>query len=187
MFLWFIKSDYVSVGFIFFLFLRLTFFLILKMNPIDTEPLDGPDKAKPPTAKKLLKQAAIAYSERADTARSAHNRLSSDMSLLPAALEKPLVDKISEIHRNAATIQSQLKNLETDLNALNKQSKKWKALVGSATTTSSLFFMKGKSENGSGKTKMAKEVDQLQARAEVVDRQLRILEEMMRIVEENEY
>lgn len=150
----------------------------------------------PPTAKKLIKQAAIAQSERLDTAKAAHQKLAADLAILPAALEKPLVDKISEVHGNSALIQTQFKKLEGEVATLHKQTKKWKSLVGSTSALSTTSLSSGQQQQTSvsdtdiyslPKSKMGREVDELQEKAEIVDRELRVLEDMMKIIRNNEY
>lgn len=183
---------------------------VFSNNLMSPDPENG--SFNTPTAKKLLKQAAIAHSERADSARIAHQRLSADLSIIPAALEKPLVEKMTEVHGNSMMIQTQFKKLEGDVVALNKQTKKWKQLVGSSSKLTSVstskskpssylspsFFMGNKKpkeptsividpETQRPKTKMGRDVDELQEKAEVADREIRVLEEMIKIIRENEY
>lgn len=127
-----------------------------------------PPDHQQPTAKKLIKQAAIGQTERQETARAAQARLAQDLAAIPAALEAPLVEKITEIHANQKLIRAQVDRLEADVQLLRKLNKK----CGTFTTST--------------RNKL-KEYGDVQNWAELVDQDLRVIEETIRIIQTTEY
>ncbi|VVT49747.1 uncharacterized protein SAPINGB_P002423 [Magnusiomyces paraingens] len=120
------------------------------------------------TAKKLIKQAAIGQTERHATARAAQARLAADLAAVPVALEAPLVERITEIHANQRRICAQAEQLDSDVAALRKLNAKWRNLTTSTRNK-------------------LKDYGDVQNWAEIVDQDLRVIEETIKIVQTTEY
>lgn len=118
------------------------------------------------SAKKLIKQSWIGQTERYEIAKQMSNQLATDMAAISPVVEKPLVEKMTEIHRNRKLLAQQVAKLDSNILQLNRQTKKWDHVT---TTTRN----------------KVKEHGDVQNWAEMIDQDLRVLEETSRLLKTN--
>ncbi|EGX48084.1 hypothetical protein AOL_s00081g140 [Orbilia oligospora ATCC 24927] len=100
-------------------------------------------------------------------ADEARKHLTHEITVLGESLDMDLRDRISNIHSNANALETQSKQLKSRTQAMNKTSRQWSALA----------------ENGRGRLK---EIGDVQNWAEMIERDLLVLEETLRIVNDED-
>lgn len=103
--------------------------------------------------------------KRADEARTVLNR---ELQNLGSSVDLELRDRIATIHGNAAALDNQSKQLRNKTTQLAKTTKQWGAMADSA---------RGK----------LKEIGDIQNWAELIEHDLLLIEETLRIVHEEDY
>ncbi|ANB12551.1 hypothetical protein AWJ20_808 [Sugiyamaella lignohabitans] len=116
---------------------------------------------KQPTANKLLKGAAIGQSGRLEIVNNATSTLADKLGLVPDELSRPLTDKMTEVYENSRRIGIQAKELSTKTAQLKALTGQWKTL-------------------SSGVENKVKEFGDVQNWAEMIDQDLRVLEETIK-------
>lgn len=112
---------------------------------------------KETSAKKLIRESWIGQAECYELAGSASKRLEEELSVTPKKIEKPLLDKINQVHENDKLISRQRNRLNNQLKGLQRNTKSWNNLSSSALTR-------------------VKSTGDVQNWAEMIDAELRILE-----------
>ncbi|RPA87154.1 hypothetical protein BJ508DRAFT_301267 [Ascobolus immersus RN42] len=118
-------------------------------------------------ATSLYNQSASSRSYQMKSLDAANRALAASFQPLAASLEAPLKAHVQQIHQNAKALDQQTKNLERETAKLSRQTKEWNAVVN-------------KTSRG------LKEIGDVQNWAEMIERELAIVEETLRIVDEGE-
>ncbi|KAF3910572.1 hypothetical protein ABW21_db0202482 [Orbilia brochopaga] len=118
-------------------------------------------------ASRIIKEERAARNERLRRADEARKHLTHEITVLGDSLDMDLRERISNIHSNADALDSQGKQLKSRTQAMAKTSRQWSALA----------------ENGRGRLK---EIGDVQNWAEMIERDLLVLEETLRIVNDDD-
>ncbi|KAK6500896.1 hypothetical protein TWF506_003656 [Arthrobotrys conoides] len=118
-------------------------------------------------ASRMIKEERAARNERLRRADEARKHLTHEITVLGESLDMDLRERISNIHSNANALETQSKQLKSRTQAMNKTSRQWSALA----------------ENGRGRLK---EIGDVQNWAEMIERDLLVLEETLRIVNDED-
>jgi len=118
-------------------------------------------------ASRIIKEERAARNERIKRADEARKMLNHEIQTLGDTLDVDLKDRISNIHTNAQSLDSQSKQLKSRTQQLSKTSRQWSSLA----------------EGARGRLK---EVGDVQNWAEMIERDLLILEETLRIVNDDD-
>jgi len=114
-------------------------------------------------ASRMIKEERAARNERLRRADEARKVLTNEITVLGDSLDGDLRDRISNIHSNANALETQNKQLKTRTQNMAKTSRQWGTMA----------------ENARGRLK---EIGDVQNWAEMIERDLSILEETLRIV-----
>ncbi|KAF8252422.1 hypothetical protein K440DRAFT_645953 [Wilcoxina mikolae CBS 423.85] len=118
---------------------------------------------------RIIKDDQLLRKDRYKRADDARHTLTRELHNLGSTVDVDLRDRISTIHSNAATLDNQSKQLRNKTNQLAKTTKQWGGMADSA---------RGK----------LKEVGDIQNWAEMIEHDLLLIEETLRIVhEEDDY
>lgn len=118
-------------------------------------------------ASRMIKEERAARNERLRRADEARKHLTHEITGLGDSLDVDLRDRISNIHSNASALEVQNKQLKARTQAMSKTCRQWSTMA----------------ENARGRLK---EVGDVQNWAEMIERDLLILEETLRIVNDDD-
>ncbi|KAL0632140.1 hypothetical protein Q9L58_008974 [Maublancomyces gigas] len=118
-------------------------------------------------AARLIKEDHLLRKDRLKRAEDARQTLTQEFHTLGASVDIELRDRITTIHSNASALESQSKTLRNRTNALGKTTRQWGGLADSARTR-------------------LKEIGDIQNWAEMIEHDLLLIEETLRIVHEDD-
>jgi len=118
-------------------------------------------------ASRLIKEDALVRKDRFKRADEARQTLTQELHTLGASVDMELRERITNIHSNASALESQSKTLRNRTAALGKTTRQWSGMADGARTK-------------------LKEIGDIQNWAEMIEHDLLLIEETLRIVHEDE-
>ncbi|KAH0607761.1 uncharacterized protein H6S33_002795 [Morchella sextelata] len=118
-------------------------------------------------AARLIKEDHLLRKDRLKRAEDARQTLTAEFHSLGASVDIELRDRITNIHSNASALENQSKTLRNRTSALGKTTRQWGGLADGARTK-------------------LKEIGDIQNWAEMIEHDLLLIEETLRIVHEDD-
>ncbi|KAL7272747.1 hypothetical protein RUND412_004432 [Rhizina undulata] len=119
-------------------------------------------------AARIIKEDLLLRKDRHKRAEESRRILTSELHTLGTSLDLELRDRITTIHANAAALENQSKTLKNRTNALSKTTRQWGGIADGA---------RGR----------LKEIGDIQNWAEIIEHDLLVIEETLRIVHEDDH
>jgi hypothetical protein len=112
---------------------------------------------KETSAKKLIRESWIGQAERYEVAGAASKRLEEELALVPERIQKPLMDRMTQVHENDKLISRQRTRIKSQVKGLQRNVKSWDSLANTALSR-------------------VKHTGDVQNWAEMIDSDMRVLE-----------
>lgn len=118
-------------------------------------------------ASRLIKEDRLARHERLKRAEESRKQLHTTLTTLGSQIDTDLRDRITTIHQNAQSLETQTRMLKNRTAALSKTTRQWSGMAESARSK-------------------LKEIGDIQNWAEMIEHELLVMEEAMNIVYDEE-
>lgn len=116
---------------------------------------------KETSSRRIVKEAGIGQAGKRDLANTASEKLVQALSLAPGQLESPLMDKMSEINDHSKRIKKQAEHLSTKTQQLQNHVRQWASYAQSVDIK-------------------LKEMGDLQNWTEMLEQEMRVLEDVIK-------